>query len=146
MSKISYITLKPRFFAIIFCFFCCLHLSQAAWAQDFSSLDRDLTQLESLIVDTLASTEEQQKLLEDLRQNLTESGNLIANYETIITEQENLLKDLQMRLNEMSETYRMQSALSAKYDRRSKFWKNFTIIAIPATALISGGIVWLVAN
>jgi len=35
-----------------------------------------------------------------------------------------------------------QSQLSVKYEKSSKFWKTFTIIAIPVTALISGGIVW----
>jgi sensor c-di-GMP phosphodiesterase-like protein len=95
-----------------------------------------------LILDTLINTEEQQRLLHDLKQNLDESGNLIADYENIITEQENLLRDLRTQLNEMSETYRMQSALSARYERRSRFWRNFTLIAIPVTAVISGVVVW----
>jgi hypothetical protein len=42
----------------------------------------------------------------------------------------------------MSETYRKQAALSAKYERSSKFWKTFTLIAVPAAALISGGVVF----
>ncbi|MDR2965913.1 MAG: hypothetical protein LBU88_09070 [Treponema sp.] len=37
---------------------------QAVSAQDFSSLDTDLQELENLILDTIANTEEQQKLLE----------------------------------------------------------------------------------
>jgi len=98
--------------------------------------------------------------LEDLKQNLAESGNLMTNfvrrwrgnllywrgspafqydnYETTIKEQENLLKDLQTQLNAMSETFKTQSALSAKYERNSKFWRTFTIVAIPVTAVISG--------
>jgi septal ring factor EnvC (AmiA/AmiB activator) len=116
--------------------------SQAVWPQDFSSIDQDLAQLESLINDTLVNTEEQQKLLEDLKKNLDESGNLIANYERTITERENLLRDLQTQLNAMYETYKMQSQLSAKYAQNSKFWRTFTLIAIPVTALISGGVVW----
>jgi len=98
--------------------------------------------LENLIINTLSNTEEQQKLLEDLRKSLDESGNLISSYETIITGQENLLQTLQTRLNEMSEIYRTQSSLSAKYEKSSKFWKTFTLIGIPAAALLSGGIVW----
>jgi hypothetical protein len=42
----------------------------------------------------------------------------------------------------MSETYKMQSALSQKYAQSSKFWRTFTLIAIPVTAIISGGVVW----
>ena len=132
------------FIVLGLCFFFCPLFSQAAYSQDFSSIDRDLDQLENLIADTLRNTEEQQKLLEDLQQNLSESGNLIENYESIIIRQEELLANLQKQLNEMSETYRKQSALSARYAQNSKFWRTFTIIAIPVTALLSGGIVWAV--
>ena len=125
-----------------FWWFFSLLLPPAALPQDFSSIDSDLQQLENLIINTLSNTEEQQKLLEDLRKSLDESGNLISSYETIITGQENLLQTLQTRLNEMSEIYRTQSSLSAKYEKSSKFWKTFTLIGIPAAALLSGGIVW----
>ena len=97
--------------------------------------------MENLIADTLRNTEEQRKLLEDLQKNLYENGNLIEDYRNIITARENLLKDLQERLNEMSETYRKQSALSAKYEKSSKFWKIFTAVAVPATAVLSGSLV-----
>jgi septal ring factor EnvC (AmiA/AmiB activator) len=120
--------------------------SQAAYSQDFSSIDQDLAQLEDLINDTIANTEEQQKLLEGLRENLSESGNLIESYERIMSERENSLRELQARLNEMSETYRKQSQLSARYAQSSKFWKTFTLIGIPVTALISGGIVYAVTR
>jgi len=127
-------------FALLF--FCFSLSSPVAYSQDFSSIDSDLQTLESLINDTIANTEEQQKLLDDLRANLNESGNLIAGYENIIQEQEKLLANLQARLNEMSETYRTQSLLSARYARSSKFWRTFTIVAIPVTAVISGTVVW----
>ena len=134
-------------FAVIACgFICFLLLPQAAFAQDFSSLDSDLQQLEDLINDTINNTNEQQKLLDDLRESLNESGNLIASYESTIIEQETLLKDLQTRLNEMSEIYRMQSALSARYEQRLKFWRIFTLVGIPAAAILSGGIVWAIAH
>jgi hypothetical protein len=80
--------------------------------------------------------------LDDLRKNLTESGELIGNYESIIAERERLLKDLQIRLAEMSETYRKQSALSTKCEKSSRFRKIFTLAAVPAAALLSGGLVW----
>ena len=51
------------------------------------------------------------------------------------------MRDLQERLAEMSETYRRQSALSAKYEKNSRFWRTFTLVAVPAAALLSGGIV-----
>ena len=127
--------------ALLFGFFLFLLLPQAALSQDFSSLDRDLEHLEDLIKDTIANTTEQQRLLEDLRESLSESGNLIANYESIITGQEILLRDLQTQLSEMSETYRMQSSLSARSEERLKFWRNTTMIGIPATAILSGFIV-----
>ena len=127
---------------IVVCFILFSLLSQAVWSQDFSSLDNDLQLLEDLIRDTINSTTEQQKLLEDLRMNLQESGNLITGYENIITEQEKLLKDLQIQLNAMSETYRMQSELSARSEQRLKFWRIFTIVGIPTAAAISGVVVW----
>ena len=132
------VNLKRLFTLLFFCF---LLFLPGAFAQDFSLIDRDLTTLENLILDTILNTEEQQRLLEDLKKNLDESGSLITNYESIITTQENLLKELQTHLNEMSEIYRTQSVLSSKYEQTSKFWRTFTIIAIPAAALISGCIV-----
>jgi hypothetical protein len=56
------------------------------------------------------------------------------------------LRDLQTRLSEMSEIYKMQSDLSRKYERKSKFWRTFTLIAIPSAALLSGGLVWAVTR
>jgi len=137
---------SPRFTAAVICFFFSYLSSLAAYSQDFSSIDQDLAQLESLINDSLANTQEQQKLLEDLKKNLDESGILIANYENTITEQENLLASLREQLTAMSETYKMQSALSARYEKNSKFWRTFTIIAIPVTAVISGTVVWAVSR
>jgi ABC-type multidrug transport system fused ATPase/permease subunit len=99
-----------------------------------------------LIQDTLENSEEQQKQLEDLRQNLAESGTLLGSYESIIAERESLLRDLQIRLDAMSETYRKQPALSARYDKSSRFRKTFTLIAVPAAALLSGGLVWAVTR
>jgi len=128
------------------CFFFCLLLPQAVFSQDFSSIDNDLQTLENLITDTILSMEEQQRLLEDLKTNLIENEILIGSYESIIQGQENLLRDLQVRLNEMSEIYRTQSALSAKYERSSRFWRTFTLIAIPVTAIVSGSIVWAVVR
>ena len=138
-----FITSNPT---LVLFFLFCLLFSQAAFSQDFSSLDSDLTQLESLINDTISNTQEQQKLLENLRENLNESGILIDSYESIISEQENLLKELRSQLSEMSETYRMQSVLSARYEKKSKFWRTFTLIAIPVTAVLSGGIVWAISR
>jgi len=136
---------KLTLFAAFFCVFS-LVLSPVALPQDFSSIDSDLQQLENLILNTLSNTEEQQKLLDDLRKSLDESGNLIGNYESIITGQESLLRSLQTRLNEMSEIYRTQSSLSAKYEKSSRFWRTFTLIGLPAAALLSGGIVWAMAR
>jgi len=123
-------------------FFCSSLFSQAVYAQGFSSIDNDLQTLENLLNDTIANTEEQQKLLEDLKTNLNESEELIDSYERTIQEQEALLRDLQARLNEMSEIYRTQSLLSARYAKSSKFWRIFTMVAIPLTAAVSGFIGW----
>ena len=130
----------------VICFIFFSLSSRAAYAQDFSSIDNDLQTLETLINDTLVNTQEQQKLLEDLKKNLDESGNLIASYKNTIQEQENLLANLREQLNAMYETYRKQSALSARYAQSSKFWRTFTIIAIPVTAVISGTLVWAVSR
>ena len=129
--------------AAVICCICCLLFSPALYCQEFSSIGRDLDQLENLIESTLLNTEEQQKLLEDLQRNLNESGNLIENYGIITNRQEQLLEDLQARLNEMSETYRKQSVLSAKYAKSSKFWRTFTLIAVPAAAALGGTLAWV---
>jgi hypothetical protein len=42
----------------------------------------------------------------------------------------------------MSEIYMTQSALSARYEKKSRFWRTFTLIAVPSAALLSGGLVW----
>jgi peptidoglycan hydrolase CwlO-like protein len=94
---------------------------QAVFSQDFSSIAGDLSALENLIQDTLENSEAQQKQLDDLRKNLAESEALIGSCESIIQERENLLRDLRIRLSEMSETYRMQSDLSAKYEKARGF-------------------------
>jgi hypothetical protein len=60
---------KPSAPSALLCIFLPL-LPQAAFSQDFSSLDRDLSELEGLIQDTLASSEAQLKQLEDLQRNL----------------------------------------------------------------------------
>jgi hypothetical protein len=73
---------------------------------------------------------------------LKESRELIGTYATIITERESLLKDLQTRLDVLSEIYRKQSALSARYERSSRFWRTFTLIAVPVAALLSEGLAW----
>ena len=135
---------KPLIRAI-FCISSLL-FSQAASPQDFTSVNNNLQQLENLMLDTLSNTEEQQRSLEDLRRNLEESGNLIGTYESIITGQENLLLDLRTQLTEMSEIYRTQSLLSAKYEKSLKRWKTFTLIGIPAAAFLSGGLVWAAGN
>jgi hypothetical protein len=62
------------------------------------------------------------------------------------TEQEKLLRELQTQLKEMYETYKMQSDLSKKYARSSKFWKTFTLIGIPVAMVISGVTVGLIVK
>jgi len=120
--------------------------SRDVFSQDFSSIDRDMALLEDLINSTLNNTAEQQKLLEDLKLSLNKSETLIGSYERIIQEQESLLASLRVQLNEMSETYKTQSRLSARYAQNSKFWRNFTLIAIPVTALISGTVTYAVVK
>jgi len=115
---------SPRLTAAVICFIFFSLSSPVVFAQDFSSIDNDLQTLESLINDTLTNTQEQQKLLENLKKNLDESGNLIASYENIITEQEKLLAGLREQLNAMYETYRKQSALSSRYAQSSEFWQG----------------------
>ena len=129
---------SPHFTAAVILFFFSYLSSPVAYSQDFSSIDQDLAQLESLINDSIANTQEQQKQLEDLKKNLNASAELINSYENTIKEQETLLADLRKQLNAMSETYKMQSQLSAKYAQSSKFWRTFTLIAIPVTAIVSG--------
>ena len=131
--------------AAFFCA-CCLLFSPALHSQEFSSISGDLDQLESLIAGTLQDMEEQRQLLENLQQSLLESGDLIESYESATIRQGQLLEDLQNQLNEMLETYRMQSALSEKYAKSSKFWKTFTLIAVPAAAALSGGLAWMAAR
>jgi septal ring factor EnvC (AmiA/AmiB activator) len=106
---------------------------------DFSSIDSNLEKLESLIADTLSTSETLTAQLEGLSLTLNEK-------EQLLDEQENLLKELRKELNGMSETYRTLSSLSKKYESSSRFWRTFTIIGIPAAALISGLTVGIVTG
>ena len=140
---------KPPPFIPLWLAVCALSLwpsSPALSAQDFSAISDDLGHLETLITNTLSDIETQQKQLEDLRRNLDESGKLLADYEHITITQERLLSDLRKQLAEMSEVYRKQSSLSARYEKSSKFWRTFTLIAVPAAALLSGGLVYAVTR
>jgi hypothetical protein len=74
---------KPLFIFALFCIFFSLS-SPAAFSQDFTSLDRDLAELENLIQDTLENSEAQLKQLEDLQRNLNESETLLRTCESII--------------------------------------------------------------
>jgi septal ring factor EnvC (AmiA/AmiB activator) len=98
---------------------------------DFSLIDSNLEKLESLITDTLNNSETLNQQLADLNLALSES-------ELSTREQEALLKELRTQVNEMSATYRTLSDLSKKYEASSKFWRNFTLIGIPAAVVISG--------
>jgi septal ring factor EnvC (AmiA/AmiB activator) len=131
--------MKPVFCAFFIpAFFC---LSRALYAEqpspDFASIASNLDTLEALIQDTLSNNEELTRQLRDLRANLNER-------EALLDRQENSLTTLRQQLQEMSQTYRERSALSEKYERSSKFWKTFTLVGIPAAALISGLTVGLV--
>jgi hypothetical protein len=53
-------------------------------------------------------------------------------------------ESLREQLHELSETYRTLSSLSKTYERNSRFWRTFTLIAVPAAALLSGGVTALV--
>ncbi|MDR1174386.1 MAG: hypothetical protein LBK83_02785, partial [Treponema sp.] len=72
---------------------------------DFSSIDSNLEKLESLIADTLNTSEALTTQLEDLSLTLNER-------EQLIDEQENLLRELRKELAGMSETYRTLSSSS----------------------------------
>jgi septal ring factor EnvC (AmiA/AmiB activator) len=85
-------------------------LSAQESSPDFSSIENNLEQLESLIEDTLNTNETLTKQLADL--------NLILNEkELLIDEQEALLTELQTQLNGMSETYKTLSSLYAPLGR-----------------------------
>jgi hypothetical protein len=141
--------MRPSFLlSAVFCLFLLL-LPWGLCAQDlsseFSSIDSNLEKLESLIIDTLNTSETLTTQLEYLNQVLNER-------EQSLNEQEALLQELKTQLSGMSETYRTLSSLSKKYEISSKFWEpeprpewaevpllqTFTAIGIPAAALISG--------
>ena len=113
----------------------------------FSSVADNLDALENLIAATLNDNETLTQQLQLLQQNLTEREALLSEREQLLsgkektlTVQENLLRELRQQLGAMSSIYKEQSALSAKYERRYRRWKTFTLIGIPAAALISGGL------
>ena len=55
------------FTAAVICFIFSSLSSPVAFAQDFSSIDNDLVQLDNLIAETLTNTQEQQKLRTKVR-------------------------------------------------------------------------------
>jgi uncharacterized coiled-coil protein SlyX len=111
-----------------------LSLSLPLYSQEPPSIYDNLDKLESLLLDTLSNSEAQNKQLEDLNKTLAEN-------EQIMQERERLLTDLRAQLTAMSETFQKQSDLSAKLERSSRFWKTFTLVGIPVTAVISAGVV-----
>jgi septal ring factor EnvC (AmiA/AmiB activator) len=97
--------------------------SAAPWAlsaqeslPDFSSIDSNLERLETLITDTLNSSETLTQQLADLDQILNEK-------EQSLYEREQLLTKLRTQFNEMSETYKTLSASYAKSEANSRFWE-----------------------
>lgn len=116
------------------------------WSQDMPGIYGNLDALESLIEDTLLQSETQLTQLEALNKILSENEQTIASNERLLSGQEKLLGDLRKQLNSMSEIYTKQSDLSAKYERSSAFWKKFTLIGLPVTALISGGLTALLLS
>jgi septal ring factor EnvC (AmiA/AmiB activator) len=145
--------MKKRFLqvGVLLCLFLPPALSAEEGPSLFSSVNDNLDQLENLIADTLINNEELLQQLRDLKQNsaeqetiLNERERLLAEKERSLAEQGRLLTELRRQLTEMSQTYREQARLSAKYASSSKFWKTFTLVAIPVTVIISGGITALV--
>jgi hypothetical protein len=120
----------------VFCLILLL-LSSPLYSQEQPSIYDNLDRLEDLLLDTLNNSEAQSRQLEDLNRTLAEN-------EQIMHEREQLLTDLRTQLTEMSETFKKQSELSAKLERSSKFWKTFTLVGIPVTAVISAGIAALI--
>jgi septal ring factor EnvC (AmiA/AmiB activator) len=94
------------------CFLLVSLSSSALFAQeqspDFSSIDRNLEALETLISDTLSNSETLTRQLQDLQQNLTEQERILSERETSIAAQESLLRELRQQLSEMSQTYKAQ--------------------------------------
>ena len=130
-NYIKFSAAAKRIFAL--CFFSSLLFSQAVWPQGFSSIGSDLSALENLI----------QMKSEKLKMRGCLQSERVGNkprLQTITFFISNF--SFVLRLNEMYAIYTMQSALSAKYEKSSKFWKTFTLIAVPVTAAISGGVVW----
>jgi uncharacterized protein (DUF3084 family) len=113
----------------------------------FSSVADNLTALENLIAATLSDNETLTQQLQALQQNLSERETLLtereqalSGKETSLTTQDSLLRELRQQLGEMSAIYKEQSLLSAKYERKYRLWRRFTLIGIPAAALLSGGL------
>jgi septal ring factor EnvC (AmiA/AmiB activator) len=106
----------------------------------FSTIDSQLEELESLINDTITCNETLEKQLQDLKENLTRQEQISFEKENSIAGQDGLLRKLRGELGEMSETYKAQSDLSAKYVKSSRFWKVFTLVGIPLAILFSSGI------
>jgi len=117
-----------------------LYAQESSSVPSFGEIATDLDRLESLITDTQANNERLERQLKALEENLSERESLLTGKEASMIEQETLLKELRSRLDAMSQTYREQSDLSRKSAKSSKFWRTFTLIGIPAAALLSGGL------
>jgi septal ring factor EnvC (AmiA/AmiB activator) len=148
-------SLSKPFPAIALCFLLSLPaLPPAAFSQelppqpspDFAGIEQNLSALESLIADTLNNNEALTRQLRDLKANLQTQEALLNEREASMTAQEHLLKELRSDLTEMSEIYKEQSDLSKSYERSSRFWKTFSLIAVPATALLSGSLTALILS
>jgi hypothetical protein len=106
----------------------------------FSNIDQAL----NLMSDSMNNEEAVILQLEELKRNSIEQEQILNEKEASIAEQERLLLELRQRLEGMSQIYREQSILYEKSAASSRFWKRFSLIALPVAALLSGGITALV--
>jgi len=107
---------------------------------DFGGIQEDLGQLERLIGASLREKETQEAQLQALKENLSAQEALLSEKEASIQAQDALLTTLRTQLAEMSSLYKTRSELSARYERKSKFWRTFSLISLPTAAIISAAL------
>ena len=121
-------------------FWLCLPLS--AQEDAFGSIYTGLDELEALINAMHERNERLQSSLTDLDQTLQTQEEVLHERTRLIERHEQALSELQQSLPALSETYKRQSGLLATCERRLRRWRTAFWLGIPATALLSGALVW----
>jgi chromosome segregation ATPase len=112
----------------------------------FGSIYAGLDSLETLMNAMHERNETLQSDINNLETNLAQSGELLHERNASIARLQALLTDLKTQSDAMREAYKRQRQSLQKSEQRLRNWRLFALVALPITAVISGGLTLLLAE